>query len=396
MRFAGPRLADGKPDDLVPVRLRPGGRELGTALQWTEPAHLAPFRPSSPFAGLGVPGEVTISRQVLAEPALDLPEKSWAQLADGTPLVTADKRGTGWLVLFHVPANAEWSNLPLSGLFVEMLRRVVQLSRGIAGGAGNQPLPPIETLDGFGRLQAAPASATALLPEAAQNGAWRVDPRHPPGFYGSDQLRQAVNLTATVTDIAPLRALPAGVQRGELQTTGEIDLKAWLLTGALALALIDLFVALALRGLLLGRVRRVASIALLGLLLGTGAAQAQAQAPTPPAASAQEPRGESDDFALKATLETRLVYVRTGNSEVDEVSRAGLRGLTTLLNRRTAVEAAERWRSMSRSTSSPSFHYSTGRSSPSSGRCRRPRSSGSTPICTPAARFCSTPAIRAS
>jgi hypothetical protein len=329
VRFAGPRLADGKPDDLVPVQLRPGGRELGSALQWTEPAHLAPFRPSSPFAGLSVPSEVTISRQVLAEPVLDLPEKSWAQLADGTPLVTADKRGAGWLVLFHVPANAEWSNLPLSGLFVDMLRRVVALSHGVAGGAGNQPLPPVETLDGFGRLQAAPASATALLPEEAQNGSWRVDARHPPGFYGTDQLRQAVNLTASVTQIAPLGRLPAGVERGQLESTGEFDLKAWLLTGALALALIDLFVALALRGLLFGRVRRVASILLLGLLLGTGAAHAQ------------EARSESDEFALKATLETRLVYVRTGVNDVDEVSRAGLRGLTVLLNRRTAVEAAE-------------------------------------------------------
>ncbi|MBV8168428.1 MAG: BatA domain-containing protein, partial [Alphaproteobacteria bacterium] len=177
VRFAGTRLADGKSDDLVPVRLRPGGRELGTALQWTTPAHLAPFKPTSPFAGLAVPDEVTISRQVLAEPALDLPEKSWAQLADGTPLVTADKRGAGWLVLFHVPANAEWSNLALSGLFVEMLRRLVALSRGVASGVGSQPLPPLETLDGFGRLQAAPASATALLPEEAKNGVWRVDPR---------------------------------------------------------------------------------------------------------------------------------------------------------------------------------------------------------------------------
>ena len=329
VRFAGPRLAEGKPDDLVPVQLRPGGRELGSALQWTEPAHLAPFRPGSPFAGLSVPSEVTISRQVLAEPVLDLPEKSWAQLADGTPLVTADKRGAGWLVLFHVPANAEWSNLPLSGLFVEMLRRVVALSRGVAGSAGNQPLPPVETLDGFGRLQAAPASATALLPEEAQNGGWRVDARHPPGFYGTDQLRQAVNLTASVTQIAPLGRLPAGVERGQLESAGELDLKAWLLTGALALALIDLFVALALRGLLFGRVRRVASITLLGLLLGAGAAHAQ------------EARSAADEFALKATLETRLVYVRTGNNDVDEVSRAGLRGLTVLLNRRTAVEAAE-------------------------------------------------------
>ncbi len=300
-------------------------------MQWTEPAHLAPFRPNSPFAGLTLPGDVTISRQVLAEPALDLPEKTWAQLADGTPLVTADKRGAGWLVLFHVPANAEWSNLPLSGLFVEMLRRIVAVSRGVAGGAGTQPLPPFETLDGFGRLQAAPASATALLPEEAQNGVWRVDPRHPPGFYGTDLTRQAVNLTTTVTEIAPLRRLPAGVQRGELANAGEVDMRPWLLTAALVVALIDLIIALALRGLLYGRVRRLAAGVVLALAV-VGAAHAQGQA---------RAENDPDEFALKATLETRLVYVRTGNNEVDEISRAGLRGLTSLLNRRTAVEAAE-------------------------------------------------------
>src|SRR6201999_1170069 len=124
-------------------------------------------------------------RQVLADPALDLPEKTWAQLMDGTPLVTADKRGAGWLVLFHVPASAEWSNLPLSGLFVEMLRRLVALSRGVTGGAGDQPPPPVGTLDGFARPQPAPAGPPALLPSEAQNNVWRVEPRHPPGFYGS-------------------------------------------------------------------------------------------------------------------------------------------------------------------------------------------------------------------
>jgi len=330
VRFAGPRLAEGKPDDLVPVRLRPGGRELGTALQWTEPAHLAPFRANSPFAGLSVPDDVTVSRQVLAEPALDLPEKTWAQLADGTPLVTAEKRGTGWLVLFHVPANPEWSNLPLSGLFVEMLRRVVAVSRGVVGGPGAQPLPPLETLDGFGRLQGAPASATALLPEEAQNGVWRVDPRHPPGLYGSDQVRQAVNLTTTVTAIKPMRDLPANVARGELAKTGELDIKPWLLTAALLVALVDLAVGLALRGLLYGRVRRLAAGVLVATVLGAGAAHAQGK-----------PASDADDFALKATLETRLVYVKTGNSDVDEISRAGLRGLTNVLNRRTAVEAGE-------------------------------------------------------
>ncbi len=79
-----------------------------------------------------MPDEVKVNRQVLAEPSADLAGHTWAALADGTPLVTEATRGAGRIVLFHVTANADWSNLPLSGLFVEMLRRLVALSAGVA------------------------------------------------------------------------------------------------------------------------------------------------------------------------------------------------------------------------------------------------------------------------
>ena len=68
-------------------------------------------------------------RQVLAEPDAALSDKVWARLGDGTPLVTAGPRGKGLIVLFHVTADTTWSNLPLSGLFVDMLRRIVAKAR---------------------------------------------------------------------------------------------------------------------------------------------------------------------------------------------------------------------------------------------------------------------------
>ncbi|WP_200845424.1 BatA domain-containing protein, partial [Roseomonas sp. 18066] len=161
IRFAGPRLAE-NPDPLLPVRLRAGERQLGGALSWEKPQPLAPFADSSPFAGLAVPAEVTVATQVLAEPGPLLSDRSWARLADGTPLVTAATRGAGRVVLFHVTANAEWSNLPLSGLYIAMLQRVIALSSGVAGAEGEAPLAPIETLDGFGRLGPAPGFAGAI------------------------------------------------------------------------------------------------------------------------------------------------------------------------------------------------------------------------------------------
>ena len=70
VRFAGPRLAAAD-DDLVPVKLRRGGRMLGGSLTWEKPQPLAAFSREGPFAGMAVPNDVTVNRQVLAEPDAD-------------------------------------------------------------------------------------------------------------------------------------------------------------------------------------------------------------------------------------------------------------------------------------------------------------------------------------
>src|SRR6266849_1656033 len=134
VRFAGPRLAaaEADDDDLVPVKLRRGGRTLGGSLTWEKPQQLAAFSREGPFFGMPVPGDVAVTRQVLAEPDSDLGDRTWATLADGTPLVTAVRRGRGLIVLFHVTADTRWSNLPLSGTFVDMLKRIVGLAGSTA------------------------------------------------------------------------------------------------------------------------------------------------------------------------------------------------------------------------------------------------------------------------
>ena len=321
LRFAGPRLAE-QSDHLLPVRLRRGGRTIGGALSWEKPARLAPFGADSPFAGLAIPADVTVSRQVLAEPDLDLANKTWARLADGTPLVTAEKRGKGWTVLVHTTANAEWSNLALSGLFVEMLRRVVALSQGVAA-ASEGALAPVETLDGFGHLQHAPP---AVRPISGKDIATATpSPRHPPGFYGTADARRALNLSAAIPELKPIGDLPDGVERETFEhKSSEVDIRPPLLTAAFLLALLDLLIAYGLRGLLRRRPARMAAGVLLALLvLPVGAARAD------------------DAFVVRATSELRLAYIQTGDAAVDAVSRAGLLGLIATLNRRTAVETAE-------------------------------------------------------
>src|SRR6056297_1709521 len=161
LRFAGPRVAASdvsrsEEAPLMPVRLRAGGRTVGGAMSWGEPKALAPFPDGSPFQGLDIPGDVTVSAQVMAQPDPTLAELVIAQLTDGTPLVTRKRIGAGQVVLFHVTANAEWSSLPLSGLFVQMLERLA-VSSAMAppdmAELQGTTWQPVEVLDGFGRLR---------------------------------------------------------------------------------------------------------------------------------------------------------------------------------------------------------------------------------------------------
>jgi hypothetical protein len=318
LRFAGPQLAAAHGDVLLPVRLRRGGRTIGGALSWERPLRLAPFAAGSPFVGLSAPPDVTVSRQVLAEPDLDLAARTWARLADDTPLVTAANRGRGWIVLVHTTANADWSNLALSGLFVDMLRRIVAMSEGISA-PGEGELAPLETLDGFGRLQRAPSSARPI--SAREIAGARASPIHPPGFYGKVDARRALNLSAARGGLQPITELPAATRRETFGRSREIDLRPALLTAAVLLALIDLVIAFALRGLL--RRRPSPAAAALLLLMACG---------FPASARAD------DASVVHATAKFRLAYVRTGDAAVDAASRAGLVGLSDALDRRTAVE----------------------------------------------------------
>ncbi len=315
IRFAGPRMAGAESDGLHPVPLLGGDRQLGGALSWNAPAGLASFPTNSPFAGLTVPGEVKINRQMLAEPGAGLPEHTWAALTDGTPLVTQAALGAGRVVLFHATANADWSNLPLSGLFVDMLRRLTSLSAGVAGRADSTLLAPVETLDGYGTLSPPPRAATALAADAF--AVTPVSPAHPPGLYGPESGRQALNLGATGTELTPAPTIPGARLQSLTGAPTEKPLGPPLLAAAIVLLLADWVIAMGLRGLLRSRAAAVGAMLILAM-----AAPAWAAPLDNPAIS------------------TRLGYIVSGDGQADEIAKSGLAALSDFVNRKTSATLA--------------------------------------------------------
>ncbi|MEL7091022.1 MAG: DUF4159 domain-containing protein [Pseudomonadota bacterium] len=329
VRFAGPRVAGSDisridEDPLMPVRLRSGGRSVGGAMSWGEPKTLAPFRESSPFFGLDIPDDVVITAQVMAQPDPTLAARVVAELSDGTPLVTRKPLDQGQVVLFHVTANAEWSTLPLSGLFVQMLERLAISStaaRPAAEDLEGTVWTPQVVMDGFGTLADAGALPGVAGPDLVSAPA---GPDLLPGVYAAEDRALARNVLTAGGTLTPA-TWPGSVPVSGLTALPPQPLGGVLLALALALLVADVIASLALSGRLTGGLRgsRTAAV-LLALALAGPADEAIA-----------------DEAAIAATAEMVLAHVITGDRDVDEIAAAGLRGLSDTLFFRTSVEPAD-------------------------------------------------------
>ncbi len=321
LRFAGPRLAASEvsrseEDPLMPVRLRSGGRTVGGAMSWGEPKTLAPFTEASPFYGLPIPEDVQVTAQVMAQPDPTLADRVIAQLSDGTPLMTRKRIGQGQVVLFHVTANAEWSTLPLSGLFVRMLERLAVSSASATpevGDLAGAVWKPLQVLDGLGRVQ----DAGTLPGVEGETLASRVlGPSLRPGVYQGGERRVALNAMTADRVLQPFD-WPAGIPVSGMAGARETPLGGYLLAAAILLLLADVLVSLALSGRLVGARAATLMVAL-------------AMVP-------QDARAD-DSRAIAATSEVVLAYVQTGDATLDRLSAAGLLGLSDVLFFRTSVE----------------------------------------------------------
>lgn len=336
IRFAGPNLFAGedlRDDELLPVRLRPEPRVVGGALAWATAQPLAPFPADSPFAGIAVSDDIRVESQALVRSGSTQQAKAWARLADGTPLVSAAATGSGTLVFFHTSANAAWSNLALSGTFVEMLQRLMQISlpgQRSGGSAGDQ-MSLVKMLSGTGQLVNA---GDAIAPRTMEDLRNAAGPTQPPGVYEGPQSAFALNLAAPAGPLTPrtqLRRLEgAAGSLPYLLVDGpqERSLSGALLMALFILALIDIAATFVLHsnpGLKLNfkALQRQAGAAAIAML----------------AVAALTPSDAAAQTASKADLaaNVRLACLRTLSADIDALCLNGLNSLSRQLNLRTSV-----------------------------------------------------------
>jgi hypothetical protein len=241
----------------------------------------------------------------------------------------------GRIVLFHVSAEATWSDLPISGNFVEMLRRLVQLSRsgGVTSESGGattaEALPPFRLLTAKGALTTETGAARPLIPNA------KVTPvagfENPPGLYGSEEGFTALNVLPANTELKPIDASGVTLVREGLIGGETWSAKPSLFLIAFLLLLADSLIVMFMSGAF-SRLRPAARTA---ALIAVAVSAAFLVQPGQPRADDAKP---GDDQIFQRLDNTHLAYVVTGEAEVDRISERGLEGLTEFLTFRTTLE----------------------------------------------------------
>ena len=214
VRFAGPRLA-GADDDLVPVRLRRGGRTLGGALTWDKPQQLAAFSRESPFGGMPVPDDVTVNAAGAGGAGR---RARRAHLGDARRRHAAGHRraprqghdravpchrryplvGPAAVRRFRRDAASASSRLPARRTAADSARRRHDRAR----------VPPTRMLDGFGAFTAPPRRRGRSRPTIT--GARHAD--HPPGFYGPPEGLARREYAGAADRPAPVDYSPASMR----------------------------------------------------------------------------------------------------------------------------------------------------------------------------------------
>ena len=235
-----------------------------------QPAKLAPFAADSPFAGLGDPGR---RHGVAPGAGRARPRPRRQDLGAARRRHAAGHRRKARQGLDRPGPHHRQCRMVEPGA-VRAVRRDAAAHRGDEPGRRRRRA---RRRCRRSRRSTGSAGCSARRRRRGRSPARRSptatpSPRHPPGFYGTADARRALNLSAGDRRAEADRRAAGRTSRARAsRTSAEIDIRPPLLTAALLLALVDLLIAYALRGLLRRRpARRAAAALLLALLAAAG------------------------------------------------------------------------------------------------------------------------------
>ncbi len=108
------------------------------------------FKDNTILSNLEIPLDLQFKKQLIID-SFESDVTTLASLEDQSPLITMKNIGSGKVILFHVTSNNEWSNLPLSSLFSDIISRLLLIPK-FKVNSNNQEMTMKQKINSFGEL----------------------------------------------------------------------------------------------------------------------------------------------------------------------------------------------------------------------------------------------------
>ena len=296
---------------------------LDHELSFRKDLSIKKFKKGSLFYGLVVPEKIKINKYI--ELKKDLEFKNFQHLAyleNGAPLITEFEIGKGKLVFFHIPANTNWSTLPFSILFVNILEKLNLYSKGVKKNSNNQIFKPFKILDGLGGFEDPSLNTMNLNSKDLKDNTYPLNYQNPPGIYKNKSDVYGLNIPNYLKDKKYSFSFPDEYLINEFDKFEVKNLRKNIIFCILFLFLLETLLTLQNRDIFKIKLFR-SSTKFLGLILII--------------TTVLTFKVQSADEVINKVNTTKLAYVKTGNKVVDEISKNGILSISEYITSKTSV-----------------------------------------------------------
>ena len=313
IRFSGPKS---KKTNLFlsDKNIQKSIRTIGGDLSLSKKVSIKDFSKTNIFYGINTKNKIKFKKQLILYETENI--KTLIFLNDNTPLISAKDKKKGKIILFHVTANNDWSDLPFSSLFKDILNRILLFSETPSFEISS-PLKISKKIDQNGNLSS-PDKIVYYNPLSDLKENY-PNKKIPPGIYENNTISYAINLSGRLNLEPFYNNIDKQYQITNSYKNDSVELKKYILNLIVLFFLLDVFISILIKNNLNPfQIKYISKyftlVIFISMLL------------------------EKNVASNELTNNIYFAYVSSKNLEVDEIVFKGLSALKAKVSERTAVE----------------------------------------------------------
>ena len=290
---------------------------LDGELSFKKNLSIAQISSQSPIRDFEIPKRIKINKYIEIPNNIDNSQlKYWVRLDNGAPLITQRTYKKGNLILVHLPANNEWSNISLSIFFPDLLEKIIQISRGIDAEEVQQIFKPLKILDALGNLVEPSIDTLNLDSKILMDS--KLTRSNPPGLYKNELGFHGLNISDYLQNEYDYIDLPQELIVNNFNSNSSFEIKNVLVLLCLLVFVCETLVNFLGRDFLKFKYFNPLKVMILTLIVFS-------------------PNIVSTNEKFDYLEQTKLAYIQTGVEEIDDINYKGLSEISSYISSKTSA-----------------------------------------------------------